>query len=295
MNTPKHFALQLGALITLYVSLTALITLLFGVINVRFPDDIDYTYYYDSAANSIRLSIAMLVVFFPVYLWLTRLLNTIRRREDGVYLTLTKWLIYLSLLVGGAILLGDIVAVLYNFLNGEITTRFILKAAVLGVIVAIAFFYYLKDAQNYWQTRERQSIYFGIGATVLVVAALLIGFMNSETPAEVREMRLDDRQVQDLQNIQWQVESYYQSNEALPTDINQAFSGFGAPTAPKNRSAYRYQEVDGTSYKLCAEFALDTSSNSINRPIYPADKNFNWSHKAGDWCFERSVEIQKLP
>jgi hypothetical protein len=40
-------------------------------------------------------------------------------------------LVYLSLLVGGGVLLGDLVAVILAFLNGEITTRFILKAGVL--------------------------------------------------------------------------------------------------------------------------------------------------------------------
>ena len=126
MNTPKNFALQLGALITLYVSLTSLMTLLFAVITVAFPDAADGYYTVESATSTIRFSAAILIVFFPVYLWLTRTLNQIRRKEDGVYLTLTKWLIYLSLLGGGGVLLGDLVAVIYNFLEGEITTRFVL-------------------------------------------------------------------------------------------------------------------------------------------------------------------------
>jgi hypothetical protein len=48
-------------------------------------------------------------------------------------------LVYLSLLVGGGVLLGDLVAIILAFLNGEITTRFILKAGVLLVVVGAAF------------------------------------------------------------------------------------------------------------------------------------------------------------
>lgn len=290
MNTPKNFALQLGALITLYVSLTSLMTLLFGVITVMFPDAADSYWATESATGTIRFSIAILIVFFPVYLWLTRTLNQIRRTEDATYLTLTKWLIYLSLLVGGAVLLGDLVAVIYNFLEGEITTRFLLKAGVLALTIAAAFYYYLKDAQNHWQTHEKNSIYFGAVATLVVVAALVLGFYNSETPAEVREAKIDDKQIQDLQEIQHRIEDSYRIQKELPAGIENLYSGIRPPQAPEGRTPYTYNVTGETSYELCATFAQDSAASeySYARPVM--EKNYNWSHGAGEWCFERVID-----
>jgi hypothetical protein len=114
-NTAKNFALQLGSLISLYVSIGALIALLFGIITLLYPDSAQYAWEGESARITIRTTIAILVVFFPTYITLTRIVNKIRRTESGTYLTLTKWLIYLSLLIGGGVLLGDLVTVLNSF------------------------------------------------------------------------------------------------------------------------------------------------------------------------------------
>jgi hypothetical protein len=116
-NTAKNFALQLGSLIALYVSIVALVTLLFGLITIFYPDVANGYWEYNSASSSVRFGIALLVIFFPVYIVLTRMVNTTRRIEQGSYLTLTKWLIYLSLLVGGVTILGDLVSVVNAFLN----------------------------------------------------------------------------------------------------------------------------------------------------------------------------------
>ena len=267
-NTAKNFALQLGSLITLYVSLGALISLLFGVITTQYPDAIAGYWEYDSAQYSIRLGIALLVVFFPAYVVLTRTVNTIRRTEHGTYLNLTKWLIYLSLTLGGGIMLGDLVVIINSFLNGELTTRFILKALTFLFIVGCAFVYYLLDARNYWQTHEKQSVQYAILMSVIVLAALALGFMNSDTPKEVREARLDMTQITDLTTIQWNIESYYSLTGSLPESIESAFTGTVAPLAPEDRSPYVYTVKTSTSFELCAHFARATSKSEQMQPHF---------------------------
>ena len=293
-NTAKHFALQLGSLISLYLSLSFLIVLLFGIINVQFPDAVEGYRQIESATFSIRLGIAMVIVFFPTYLVLTRLVNNARRQENNsAYLGLTKWLIYLSLLVGGGVLLGDLVAVIMAFLDGEITTRFILKATSVLVIVGASFYYYLQDARGLWLKDEKGSIYFAAAATVLVLFAVVYGFMHVETPTTVREMKLDQTQLTDLQQIQYKIEeSLALSSSSLPTTLEKAYGEFPIPTAPEDREAYSY-EITKQGFNLCATFSAD-SPDSVNlmfkdpymenRPIVNAD---NWSYKAGRYCYKR--------
>lgn len=296
-NTAKNFALQLGSLLSLYVSLGALLALLFAIITLAFPDAADSYWVVENASETIRFSIAMLIVFFPTYIVLTRLVNTIRRKEHGTYLTLTKWLIYLSLLLGGSILLGDLVAVIYEFLNGDLTVRFLLKALSMLIVIGSAFAYYLLDARGYWQTHESKSIQYGAGATVVVVAFLIVGFFYTETPSQVREMKIDDQQLTDLQDMQWRIEEFYRVEEQLPENVSDFYSGIEPPEASEERAPYQYNRLSDTSFELCAEFKYESTKNtslSIARPIFEpgAIKNpNNWDHGTGEWCFERTVSI----
>jgi len=301
-STAKQFALQLGSLISLYVTLGALINLLFGVITVQYPDVINGYWEYDSASYSIRLSIALLIVFFPAYIVLTRLVNVARRTQESAYLGLTKWLIYLSLLVGGAVMLGDIVSIINNFLNGELTIRFMLKALVVLVIVGVAFTYYLFDARGYWQTHEVKSKQYGMGAAVVVIASLILGFMNTETPSEVREMRLDQTQINDLQTIQYHIEESYRVTGSLPKNLDETYNGLPIPEAPQGREEYRYNVTGKNTFELCADFVYPTNKSEQMRYSEPMmDKGIinpnNWEHASGPWCFDRTVvsPIMNIP
>jgi hypothetical protein len=287
-NTPKNFVIQLGALIALYVSITALTVLVFSIINLKFPDE---SYYWEgeSAREAIRTCMAVIIVFFPTYLTLTRFSNQNRRTEsNGEYVGLTRWLVYFSLLVAAGILLGDLVTLINYFLNGEITTRFLYKVFALFVIVGSAFHYYILDVKGYFTNRIQKSMQFAIGAVVLVVTSLVFGFQYIETPSEVREQRLDEQQITDLQSAQSYIENYHFTNKILPSDLASAYDGLPVPTAPTGRTEYRYNITGDKSYELCATFAAPTRGlNDVN--TIAIETNFNWNHQAGAWCFKRMI------
>lgn len=296
-NTARNFALQLGALVALYVSLSALIAVIFGVINVAYPDQAEGYWAYESAQQGIRFGVAMLIVFFPTYIVLTRSVNQIRRKETGTYLMLTKWLVYLSLLVGGAILLGDLVAVILTYLNGEITLRFIYKALALLLVIGAAFSYYIQDARGFWNDHEKESVLYAAGASVVVVAVLILGFMHSDTPQEVRQMRLDQEQITALSDMDWRINDHYQLNKTLPESIGDLYIGIPVPEAPEGREAYEYNVIDEDTYELCAVFAYPSvqTGMEVARPtMMPENGSMknpynNWDHGAGRTCFERTA------
>lgn len=293
-HTPKNFALQAGALITLYVSISSFIVLLFGTINLLLPDVAFDYWQYQGAEDGIRYSIAMLVVFFPTYLLLTRTVNQAKRKESNLYFTLTRWVVYISLLVGGLVILGDLVAVILAFLNGELTTRFLLKAGVLLVTVGAAFEYYRRDVQGYWDTREKTSVQIGVVTTLIVITAVVFGFMQINKPSDVREQKIDEQQVNDLRNLQYSIEDHYQRTKSLPDSIEEMYGGYGGAEAPQGRDAYAYEVTSENSYQLCATFAKpsNTSEQSIAKPAFDSmynPDNYNWQHEAGRHCFEREV------
>lgn len=294
-QTPKHFVLQLGSLISLYISLGFLISLLYGIINLKFPDATEGYHMLESASSAVRLGIAMVVVFFPTYIVLTRLVNSLRRKESNAsYLTLTKWLVYGSLLVGIGILLIDLSVVIVTFLEGEITTRFAMKAFSVLAVIGLSIHYYIMDAQGFWLKNESKSIMYGTGVVLAVFAIVSFGLKYIDTPAQVREMKLDEKQITDLQNIQWRIEDYLATSSSTPATLEEIFTNANIPTAPEDRDTYTYT-VTNNGFKLCATFARD--SNNTNDIAYPVGVKSetriigsdNWSYTAGETCFDRTV------
>src|SRR3989344_2315824 len=115
-STPRDLFMYLLSALALYVSAVAAITLLFQYINASFTDPANPNY---GLSDTVRWFTALLVIIFPVYLWTARTLAKERDREPGrSELKVRKWLLYLTLFLAAGLIIGDLVAGGYNFLNG---------------------------------------------------------------------------------------------------------------------------------------------------------------------------------
>ena len=128
---------------TLYSSAFYLGDLLFGFINLAYPDDLNYGDRTEFVERSIRWATAAVIVSFPVFLfaaWKTgkEVAADPTRRNSAI----RKWLTYITLLVAAAALVTDGITLVFNLLSGELTTRFILKVVVVAVIAGAGFGYY---------------------------------------------------------------------------------------------------------------------------------------------------------
>ena len=109
--------------------------LFFTYLNFAFPDPAWRTSYaqLQEILSIIRLQLAIVIVSFPVFLTLWHyLLREVRRHPDKV--AMRRWLGYLSVFVGALALSGDVMTLIYFLLEGQLTIRFLLKAAVLFLI-----------------------------------------------------------------------------------------------------------------------------------------------------------------
>lgn len=134
-------------LVTLSMNSFALGCLLFDLTNHYVPDPAtSHTYYW---GRSINWAIAQLVVAFPVFSLLTRMvqrdvINHPEKRESLI----RKLLIYLILGITAVVGLGDLISTLTTFLQGELTLRFTAKALVVLGIALLIFIYYLFEMRR---------------------------------------------------------------------------------------------------------------------------------------------------
>src|SRR5690606_24447125 len=134
---------------TLYVSAYHLGSLLFDLINHALPDPADAAYRSLQLGASMRWSVASLLVAFPVFLYVARHLGRDLARNPVKRLSaVRRWLTYLTLFLAAGIVIGDLIAAVYNLLGGELTLRFALKVLVVGAIAGTVFAYYLIDLRR---------------------------------------------------------------------------------------------------------------------------------------------------
>ena len=134
---------------TLYVSAYSLNELAFQFIDKAFPDPAANLYWIQSADESIRHAIARLVVAFPVFVYMTWFVGREIGRDPGKRTSkVRKWLTYLTLCGAAAVLIGDVVTLVYSFLNGEFASRVVLKFLSVAIIGGAIFVYYLWDLRQ---------------------------------------------------------------------------------------------------------------------------------------------------
>jgi uncharacterized protein YacL len=135
--------------LTLYISAIALGTLLFQFINRWLPDALLNDYNRFGSLNAIRQSTASLIIAYPIFLAMSALLRrAIVRDPDKKSSKIRKWLTYITLFIAAGIIIGDLIALVMSFLNGDLTLRFILKVLTVGGIAGVIFGYYLWDLKR---------------------------------------------------------------------------------------------------------------------------------------------------
>ncbi len=92
----------------------------------------------------ISTQLACLLVTFPLYLFVMRvILSDTRQAPEKLDSSVRKWLTYIALLIAVGVMIGDVVTFLAFYLRGELTSRFVAKVAVTLLISGGVFWYYL--------------------------------------------------------------------------------------------------------------------------------------------------------
>ncbi len=322
------FFLCLGLLITLITSVTSFLNLVFETLSKRFPDVLNATYQYGYSTyeyESIRMALATLIIFFPAFLIVSYFWKKFSKGEMGhIDQIIRKWVIYIILFLSAIVLMVDLVALIRYFISGEITTRFILKVVVVLVTALIVGKYYILDLMDnkiFGITIRKSGLIFSIISTILVLGAIFCSFSIMGSPFKQRLLRLDDRRINDLQSIQYQIINYWQQKEKLPaklSDLSNPISYYSLPVDPEfeKGNTYEYIPKDKLKFELCATFALpipkgwreydtggvrpmmDYSMKEAATVAYPypgGGVNESWDHQVGRTCFERTIDKDIYP
>src|SRR5271155_782978 len=138
-------------------------------------------------------------------------------------------MIYLTLFLAGLLIVGDLVSLIYKFLGGDLTARFVLKVASIFIVAGAIFRYYLLELHRDPAALSPVMRAIALAATTTVAALVIIGFVVAGSPGRSRLERFDSQRVTDLGRLQGEIVTYRAKKQKLPASLDQlndAISGF---------------------------------------------------------------------
>jgi len=279
---------------------SALGSMLFRFIDRWFPDPVARDHVFN-LRNAITWQMASLAVAFPIFLLVAAtILHEVRDHPERLQSSVRKWLTYGALLLTAGTMICDLIWFFNYFLNGELTSRFVLKGLTVMVICGAIFVYYLGslrwDRNTNVAVAKRRSMKFGMGAATAVIASFCVGIGVAGTPSEQRHIEADRRRVQDLRAIASAVHSWRQRNglnlppSPLPAGLSELIGkgiNLSQTLDPETKTAYEYHVSSGTSYELCAMFSGPEEADQV------PGRQF-WNHGKGRTCFTLDASLQPV-
>lgn len=297
-TTAADFFIYLGIIIGLYVSTFNLISLSFNLINKWLPD---VGVYNDYSIDEARVALAALIIFFPVFIYLSRIsTKAVTITPEKKDLWVRRWFFFLTLFLTGLAIAIDLSTLVYRFIGGEdLTLRFVLKVLVVFITALSIFRFYLYELRRDVTLPTPNRKYMSFVACFVMFILIVAGIMAIGSPSEQRNVRFDQQRINDLSSIQSSVTEYYRANDnVLPKDLitlSQSTYNYGLNMKdPETQVNYEYSIISKNQYKICANFATDNTKQRPTDMSYPTSEI--WKHGIGKVCFDRIAgEIPVVP
>ena len=316
-SSTLEVVINLFSFILLGIVATSLGVLLYQIIDKYFPDALINmsSYRYGVSTRSIHYAIASLIVAFPVYYFSLHMwFLGFQKDERKVETKLTKLLTYLVLFIVSIMIVGDLIITVYTFLQGELAIRFFLKALTILVIAGTIFgFYFLERRKIQYRKPVKEKVFkiFGWTTTVVILLAVVIGFIAGGSPAKERKRGFDQQRIKDLNSLAICVKNYANKYQRLPSSLSElqkitSYTYCANKKDPETKKDYIYRVISNSrvkgfvregDFELCANFSLKAEDEGEYRNknmniIYMAVTQGLWkNHSAGQSCNQMTVKL----
>lgn len=291
MNSAKHAFYYMLSLVTLVIVSLSFGNILFGLINYFFPDITGLIYYNNN--STFKSAISGLLIATPIfYFVMNKIYFSLKTGDLKPSSEVRKWLTYFILFISSVVVIGSLISILNNFLDGALTINFILKALTVLFIALIIFGFYFYDIKREnFQVNFVNRVFF-FSSLVLIIGGLISAFLIVESPSDSRDRKLDEKIIQDFNNIKYALDAFHSQEGELPQTLNELVEDSDVFSLnlinPVTEKEYFYEKVEEKEYELCTDFSSSSEKNTSN--YY---NNF-WKHEKGYDCIKKEVNKDPL-
>lgn len=283
-GSPQEFFLYLLMFLGLAFTAFGSGSVLYGYID-KFVTDKELNLYIAFNQGFVKFGISAILIAGPIFFGLARLIT--KRINKGIInldSKIRKWLTYIVLFIASAILVGDLIALVVNFLSGDIASSFLLKVLVILVIAGAIFGYYFWDMRRSKSVSKLNAI-VGYGSVAFACVVFLAGFFIIDSPSVARRKNIDSQKISSIQTADSSIQEYYSQTGKLPQNLDD-LSRTKFSINPKALAEIQYRPGNGPAYELCADFLMPSDPL---QSYGEGDPNLIWKHEAGIYCFQRTA------
>lgn len=224
------------------------LALLYGQINLWIPETGDRSTY--SGLTGLRWSMAALIVFVPVFYLLDRADNRASRTDPARrHGTMRRWLSAIAMLIAILTLLGDALFLIYNWLDGQLTGRFLAKSATVALLALIVLAYFREDRDLPFKTLPMPAAWAMITVSVL---SLGLSFWTIGGPAQGAMEQRDRWRVADMRSLQ---NDLVGCSETLGSNLPETLDPTVCARNPGHLTGYAkeitYRRLNAREFELC--------------------------------------------
>ena len=304
-HNAKYAFYYLLSLVALVFTALSFGMIIFSIIDKVIPDVLND---YSSVDGQLKFAISAIFIAAPIFYFVSTLIHKgLHRGELEKDSAIRRWLTYFIVLVSSMIILGVFIGVINNFLSGELTGRFIFKALAMLFISGVTFSFYFYDIKRDNPEKKDKVVKIFFFATMaLVLAAFVAAWFYVESPKMACNRRLDNALVQNIYNIENAVNSYYETNKKLPSNLDElkaernSYLNANTLMDPETKAPIIYNKIGDKEFEFCATFRTDSFEESAKRSTaYVGMDSYSKEHAAGYQCLRgnlyaiKSLEAQK--
>ncbi|MEK7167302.1 MAG: DUF5671 domain-containing protein [Patescibacteria group bacterium] len=272
--------------------------IIFQIINKNIVDAINQ---YDGnySPDALKFAISALIISTPIFyftIWriFKNLISGALQKDSAV----RRWLIYFILFVASVVVIGWLIGVFNNFLQGELTIKFILKAITAIFISSAIFTFYLYDIKREEVNKNNKVIlsYFYCSLTIVIIVFTASLFFV-ESPTETRNRKLDNAILGKFDKLDSAIQNYYIDKNKLPDNLDeiaQIDSGYLTDNNdlkdPTTNAMFDYKIFSNSGYELCANFRTSNKNDAIIEDYNNSYKE-RWPHESGYQCLKQRINL----
>jgi uncharacterized protein YacL len=299
-NSAKFAFFYMLSLVTLGFTATNVGIIIFQIINKSIINlDLDLVEDFNSSysAYALKFAISAIIVSAPIFFISTWQINKnlflgLLDKNSGI----RKWLTYLILFASSVTIIGYLISLIFNFLNGELTIKFILKTVVVIIISGIVFSYYFYDIKRkiIEKTKSKITQIYFYSSIIIIIATLIAGYFFVESPQETRNKKQDYMVIEKFSDLEKAINSYYSSKKKLPENFEKLLSNGFIQSANKTENSktkekFEYKIISEDIYELCANFKTSNKNNyQTDNYRYLDDQ---WPHNKGYQCIKKPISF----
>lgn len=295
LKSSSQFFLYLVTFISLAYVAFGVGNILFEFVNKTFPDLISFNYQATFNQGTVKFAIASLFVAAPIYFILMRKISQyVANGRIALESQTRKWLTYIVLFFSAGTIVGDLITLLNNFLNGDFPARFLLKVLIVLVIAGAILGFYLWDISRK-QILEKDAVINKvsyISSLIVVLTVFVFGFFIIDSPNLSRDKRIDLQTVSELQNADNAIRNYFNDGGRLPEKISDLDKTNFAIQLQRG-SSLEYKQTSVDTFVLCANFVRSNENDPQENFNTPFEKE--WKHADGRVCFDRIALKSEIP